>query len=361
MPDTPITGVEVFTYTIPTETPESDGTLAWDSTTMIVVEIQAGGGRGLGYTYSDRAAGSIVDSVLAPEVVGLDVMDVPRAHRVMIERVRNIGRQGLCSMAISAVDIALWDCKARLLEMPLVRLLGGARDSIEAYGSGGFTSYTVEQLEAQLAGWVEHGMRAVKMKVGRRPQEDTDRVHAARHAIGDTPLLFVDANGAYSRKQALDKAFEFAEFGVTWFEEPVPEDDLDGLRLMRDRSPAQMEIAAGEYAYDGFAFDALLDVVDVLQADATRCGGVTGMLAAGALCDARAMPLSAHTAPTVHTHVCCAVPSARHVEYFHDHGRIERLILDGALQPVAGELRPDLSRPGLGVELKRADAERFAA
>ncbi|TMK83227.1 MAG: mandelate racemase [Actinobacteria bacterium] len=361
MTDTPISGVDVSTFTIPTETPESDGTLAWDSTTIIVVEVQAGGVRGFGYTYGHAASAVIADTVLADVVRGRDVMDIAGMHEAMRRALRNIGRLGIGMMAVSALDIALWDCKARVLEQPLATLLGKVRDEIECYGSGGFTSYTQDQLEAQLQNWVEDGMRAVKMKVGRRPPEDVDRVHAARHAIGDVPLLFVDANGAYVRKQALDKAFEFADFGATWFEEPVSSDDLEGLRLLRDRSPAQMEITAGEYGYEPAYFPPMFESVDVVQPDGTRCGGVSGLLAVGAMCDARGVPLSPHTAPTLHAHVACALPSARHVEYFLDHARIERMLFGGALEPDHGHLRPDLSRPGLGIELKRADAERFAA
>jgi L-alanine-DL-glutamate epimerase-like enolase superfamily enzyme len=357
----PINGLDVAVYTIPTETPESDGTLAWDSTTMVVVEVHAGGARGLGYTYGHHAVAALIDGMLSDVVTGVDVMDTVSAHRAMVDAVRNNGRAGIASLAISALDIALWDCKATLLEQPLASLLGGGARGIEAYGSGGFTSYTMEQLEGQLAKWIEMGMRAVKMKVGRRPEQDVDRVHAARTAIGDTPLLFVDANGAYARKQALDKAFEFAEFGVTWFEEPVTSDDLDGLRLLRDRAPAQVDIAAGEYCWEPFAFERIADVVDVVQADVTRCGGITGLLKAGAMCEARALPLSLHGAPALSPHVCGAMPAARHVEYFHDHVRIERMLFDGVIEPVSGVLTPDLLRPGLGLELKRADAERFVA
>jgi L-alanine-DL-glutamate epimerase-like enolase superfamily enzyme len=362
MTDARVSGIDVSAYTIPTETPESDGTIAWESTTVVVVEVQAGGMHGIGYTYGHAASAAIADTVLADVVRGRDVMDVAGIHEDMRRALRNIGRPGVGMMAVSAVDIALWDCKARLLEKPLVALLGRARDEVECYGSGGFTSYTMEQLEAQLQHWVEdEGFRAVKMKVGRRPPEDVDRVHAARDAIGPNALLFVDANGAYVRKQALDKAFEFMAFGVTWFEEPVSSDDLEGLRLMRDRAPEFMEITAGEYGYEPAYFKPLFDAVDVVQPDGTRCGGVTGLLAVGAMCDARGMPLSLHTAPTLHGQMGCVLQRARHVEYFLDHARIERMLFDGALVADHGVLRPDLARPGLGIELKRADAERFAA
>jgi L-alanine-DL-glutamate epimerase-like enolase superfamily enzyme len=260
-------------------------------------------------------------------------------------------------MAIAAVDAALWDLKARLLHLPLVKLLGAVRDAVPVYGSGGFTSYSVDRLQRQLAGWVDRGIRAVKMKVGRTPADDDLRVRLAREAIGAAAELFVDANGAYTAKQALTHAEAFAGARVTWFEEPVSSDDLEGLRFVRQRAPAGMEIAAGEYGCDVYDFRRMAGAgaVDVLQADATRCGGVTGFLQAGTLCDAFNLPLSSHTASALHTHVCCAVARVRHLEHFYDHERIERMLFDGVPEVVDGMLRPDLSRPGFGFELKRAD------
>jgi L-alanine-DL-glutamate epimerase-like enolase superfamily enzyme len=296
-------------------------------------------------------------------VKGQDAMAPAASWNAMVAGTRNLGRPGIVSMAISAVDIACWDLKSRLLELPLVALLGVVRNSVPVYGSGGFTSYSDKQLQSQLAGWVEQGISRVKMKIGRDAEADLRRVEAARAAIGSSAELFVDANGAYSRKQALKQAERFRDSNVRWFEEPVTSDDLSGLRLLRDRAPAEMEIAAGEYGYDAGYFRRMLDAggVDVLQADATRCGGITGFLQAAALCEAHHMPLSGHTAPLVHTHVGCAVKPMRHLEYFHDHVRIEGMFFDGARSPVHGELSPDLSRPGIGIELKRADAQRFAA
>jgi L-alanine-DL-glutamate epimerase-like enolase superfamily enzyme len=253
--------------------------------------------------------------------------------------------------------------KARLLGLPLVSLLGPVRDAAPVYGSGGFTSYSIERLRDQLGGWVAAGIPRVKMKIGRHPPDDVGRVRAARDAIGPEAEFFVDANGAYGRKQALAQAERFAELGVSWFEEPVSSDDLDGLRLLRDRGPAGMDIAAGEYGYDLPYFRRMLEAgaVDVLQVDATRAAGITGFIAAADLADAFHVPLSAHTAPSIHAHVCCAVPPARHVEYFHDHVRIEEMLFDGVLKPVNGVLYPDPSRPGLGLELKKSDAVKYAA
>jgi L-alanine-DL-glutamate epimerase-like enolase superfamily enzyme len=264
-------------------------------------------------------------------------------------------------MAIAAIDTALWDLKAQLLELPLVTLLGAQRDSIPVYGSGGFTSYSDGQLQSQMQEWAQNGIRMVKMKVGREPERDPERVRIVREAVGDDVEVFVDANGAHHPQQALAQAKRFADLGVTWFEEPVSSDDLAGLRSVREHAPPGMDIAAGEYGYDLSYFHSMLsaEAVDVLQADASRCGGITGFLQAAPLCDALGRPLSAHTAPALHLHPCCALANVRHIEYVHDHVRIESLLFDGVVGPVDGLLRPDMTRLGLGLELKRSDATGF--
>jgi L-alanine-DL-glutamate epimerase-like enolase superfamily enzyme len=355
--------LEVSAYRLPTDAPnESDGTLTWSETILVLVEAQAGGVTGLGYTYADVATAHLICDGLADVVRGKDAMATTEIWQAMVSHVRNIGRPGLASMAISAIDVALWDLKARLLDVPLVTLLGAARRGAPIYGSGGFTSYSIERLCHQLSGWVDDGIPRVKMKVGRDPRADVKRVAGARQAIGSHAELFVDANGAYDRKLALAQAERFADERVSWFEEPVVFWDLDGLRLCRDRAPAGMEISIGEYGYAPVDFARTLDAqaVDVLQADASRCEGITGLLIVDALCEARGIPLSTHCAPSLHVHPACALKRLRHVEYFHDHVRIEHMLFDGALTPVDGALCPDLTRPGMGLEFKHADARRFA-
>jgi len=357
----PIVRVEATAYTIPTDAPEADGTIAWDNTTLVVVEVTAGGKAGLGYTYADPSAASIARGTLAGAICGRDAMGVPGAWMSMVASVRNTGRPGVASMAVSAVDAALWDLKGRLLGLPLITLLGAAREAAPVYGSGGFTSYSVDRLREQLGGWVAAGIPRVKMKVGTHPGDDAARVRAAREAIGPAAELFVDANGAYDRKLALVQATRFAESGVSWFEEPVSSDDLEGLRLVRDRAPAGMEVAAGEYGFMPVYFRRMLaaGAVDVIQADASRCGGITGFLRVAAQAEAHCLPLSAHCAPSLHVAVGCAATQFRHLEYFHDHQRIEHLLFDGAPTPEGGALRPDPTRPGLGLDLKRQDAARY--
>ncbi len=354
--------LDVSAFRIPTDRPESDGTLRWDSTTIVLVEAQAGGMRSLGYSYADAATAHLIEHKLKDVVLGCDAQSPNAAFVAMVHAIRNLGRPGIASMAISAVDTSLWDLKAKLLGLPLVALFGQVREAMPIYGSGGFTSYSIAELQAQLGGWVEQGIARVKMKVGRDPAADPERVGEARVAIGAAAQLFVDANGGYARKQALALSERFVESGVCWFEEPVSSDDLKGLRLLRDAGPAGMDIAAGEYGYDPTYFRRMLggQAVDVLQADATRCGGYTGFFQAAALCEAHHVPLSAHCAPALHLPAGCAARPFRHAEYFHDHVRIEQLLFDGVATPEAGLLKPDLSRPGNGLEFKRHDAAHFA-
>lgn len=351
----------VSAFTVPTNTPEADGTLAWHETTLVLVRVFACGAIGVGYSFADIATAHVIDLHLKRAIVGGNCMNISELWSAMAHAIRNLGRPGICSMAISAVDNALWDLKARLLHTSVADLLGRAHPSIAAYGSGGFTSYSDSQLRGQLSGWIDEGLTRVKMKIGSDPSLDVARVRLAREAIGAEAELFVDANGAYDRKQALAKAEAFADLGVTWFEEPVSSDDLEGLRILRGRAPAGMRIAAGEYGYDSFYFRRMLEAnaVDVLQADATRCAGITGFLAAGHLCAAFSTPFSAHTAPSLHAHAACSLPSAINVEYFFDHYRIEQMFFDGALVPSNGMLRPDPSRLGFGLECKLVEMEKY--
>ncbi|HEU4580595.1 MAG TPA: enolase C-terminal domain-like protein [Polyangiaceae bacterium] len=356
-----IESLEVRTYRVPTERPESDGTLEWDHTDLVLVRVEAGGKQGVGWSYASRAAAAFIDGPLRTAVLGRSLFDLRGAWASMVHTLRNAGVPGAGMMAVSAVDVALWDLQARFLERSLADLFGGGREGVPLYGSGGFTSYDERHLCEQLAGWATEGLRSVKMKVGRDPAADAERVARAREAIGTGLALFVDANGAYSGKQALEMARRFAEQGVSWFEEPRPSSDLQGLRLLRERCPEGMEIAAGEYGDTLPYFLRLLQAgaVDCLQADLTRCGGYTGLLGVAALCEAFEVPLSAHCAPQLHAHIAGALAPLRHVEYFYDHVRITSLLFDGALRPRAGQLCPDRGRPGHGMVFKSADAARY--
>jgi L-alanine-DL-glutamate epimerase-like enolase superfamily enzyme len=361
--DAVVRQVRAEAFVIPTDGPEADGTLEWDSTTLVLVEIEAGEASGLGYTYEAAAVARVIRDTLAPAVIGKSAFENGAAWDAMLAATRNIGSRGVAACAISAVDNALWDLKAKLAGLPLADLLGRRRTAVPAYGSGGFCNYTDSKLRTQLAGWVEAGgCQWVKMKIGRDAEADLARVNSAREAIGDAAGLFVDANGAWTPKSALCFAERTERQRISWFEEPVSSDDLEGLALVRARGPAGMDIAAGEYGYEPFYFRRMLaaGAVDVLQADATRCWGITGFLRAASLADAWNTPLSSHCAPAIHLAVDCAAPRLRHMEWFHDHVRIEAMLFDGAPQLKDGVVTPDASRPGHGLTFKRADAERFA-
>ncbi|QJD59823.1 mandelate racemase [Pseudomonas sp. gcc21] len=360
-----ISSVRACAYQIPTEAPEADGTLQWNATTLILVELDAAGETGLGYTYADAALLSLIDRQLRPVLEGASPLDIGAIVDRLWISVRNLGRSGLCACAISAIDTALWDLKARLLGLPLVRLLGARRESAPVYGSGGFTTQAGTPLCEQLAAWTrDDGCRWVKMKVGADPAADFQRVDEARQAIGDAGL-FIDANGAHSSRTAIAFARRIADSQVSWFEEPVSSDDIRGLRAVRDAIGAAgqpMDIAAGEYAYTPDDVRRLLEsgAVDVLQADVTRCGGISGFLQAAALCEAFHIDLSAHCAPALHRHVACAAPRLRHVEWFQDHVRLESMLFAGAPQVRDGVIRPDPDQPGHGLAFRHADARRYA-
>jgi L-alanine-DL-glutamate epimerase-like enolase superfamily enzyme len=348
--------IRVTTHTIPTDAPESDGTLSWDATTIVLVQLAAAGHTGLGWTYADAAAGAVIEGKLTDAVDGLDVDDVPAAWLAMRRAIRNDGDTGLAACAISAVDVALWDRHARARGVPLATALGAFRDVVGAYGSGGFCSYDDARLTAQLGGWVAEGFRAVKMKVGADADADPHRVRVARAAIGPDVQLYVDANGAWDPRESVHRAWELdaAGGGIRWLEEPVSSRDRDGLRFVREHGPPAAAIAAGEYVWGPQDALELLTAgaVDVLQADATRCCGLTGFRAIGALAAAHGVSLSAHCSPALHLHASCAIERLAPLEYFHDHVRIEAAVLDGVPTPVGGRLSVDRTRTGHGLTLR---------
>ena len=353
----PVEGIAVHAFEFPTDGPdgkEQDGTLTWLSTVIVLVEARAAGQTGIGYTYGDVSVATLAASKLAPVVTGADALAPPAAWRQMSVQLRNAGQPGAGAMAMSAVDIALWDLRARLLGQPLYRVLPAFRDRLPIYGSGGFTNYPLPRLCVQVSDWMAQGLTRIKLKTSRHPDQDPARLTAVRKEAGDDVELFADANGALARKSALYWADRFAhDWGVSWFEEPVSSQDPEGLRLLRDCGPAGLDIAAGEYGYVLPDFAALLTAgaVDCLQADVTRCGGITGLLQVGGLAEAHQIELSGHCAPMVSAHAFCGVPKARHLEYFHTHVRIEDVAFEGVLRPDGGALRPDPGRLGLGVNV----------
>jgi L-alanine-DL-glutamate epimerase-like enolase superfamily enzyme len=350
-------------YTIPTDAPEADGTFSWTDTTLVLVQASGGGQIGTGWTYGSRVIVQLIQDVLAPLLGGRRLGSVAEAWQLQVRRLRNIGRPGIGSMAISAVDCALWDLAARSAGLPLHELLGARRGWIPLYGSGGFTSYDAGRLRDQLHGWAADGFPAVKIKIGEdwgsNEARDLERMEQARAAIGPDVQLFVDANGGYTRDQVRRLAPALNDRGIAWWEEPVSSDDHEGLRKARELFAG--DIAAGEYGYDLAYFRQLCDAraVDCVQVDVTRCGGITELLGIAALAAEYQLEISGHCAPHEHAAVLAAVPNLRHLEWFHDHVRIERLLFDDGPELVKGELVLDKDAPGHGMAWRAADAEPY--
>jgi L-alanine-DL-glutamate epimerase-like enolase superfamily enzyme len=362
--EVPVDKLTVAAYRIPTDQPEADGTISWDATTMVVVRAHADGQVGTGWTYAAQAAGALVGNLLADVVSGRCALDVTGTYHAMCRAVRNVGRPGVAATAISAVDTALWDLKARLLDLRLARLLGMIQSEVPVYGSGGFTTYDATTLADQLGHWVhEVGIPRVKIKIGESwgaaVGRDLARIRQAREVIGTGPELFVDANGGYTRKQAIRVAHAADDAGIGWFEEPVSSDDVAGLHEVRDQVDA--EVAAGEYGYDLTYFQRMCaaQAVDCLQADVTRCGGISEWQRVAAVAAAHGLRVSGHCAPHLHLDVAAAVANLAHLEWFHDHVRIEAMLFDGTVTPTGGLARLDMSAPGNGLTFREPDAERF--
>lgn len=354
-----ITGVDVDVYTVDTPGPEADGTLSWSSTTAVVAHIRADEQVGLGWTYSSPAAAAVIREHLASVLTGRHPGDIAGAWDAMHRACRNFGTRGMVMQALSALDIALWDLKARLVDQPLVALFGQCRDTVPIYGSGGFTTLDENQLADQVATWTSSGCRAMKIKIGQdwgaRVDRDLDRVNQLRELAGDQVELMVDANGGYTVGQAVRVGTALDELGVIWFEEPVSSDDIDGLARLRGM--LRCDVAAGEYVSDLYDTRRLAPAVDCLQLDATRCGGYTGWRAAAAFAAAHNLQVSAHCAPALHAPVAASIPNLRHIEYFIDHTRLEPILFDGIAEPVAGRLTPNCTVPGHGYRLAPSAAE----
>jgi L-alanine-DL-glutamate epimerase-like enolase superfamily enzyme len=354
-----VTSVRAGVYRFPTPAPEADGTFCWDATTAVTVQVDAGGRTGLGWTYSSPAAAALVSGELAGVLTGRDAFDVPGAWAAMHRAGRNLGTRGLFAQGLSAVDVALWDLKARLLEVPLADLFGRLGDRVPVYGSGGFTTFDDDQLADQVRGWAAAGCTAMKIKIGEswgtRVDRDLARVHRLRALAGDGVELMVDANGGYTPGQARRIGTALDQLGVVWFEEPVSSDDVEALRLLR--GVLGCDVAAGEYVADEREAARLTPVVDCLQLDVTRCGGYTGWLRCAALAAAAGLQVSGHCAPSLHAPVAASLPHLRHVEWFADHARLEPLLVDGAPEVVDGALVLS-DTPGHGMRI-RDGAERW--
>jgi len=332
---------------------------------VLFVEVHSDAGPvGLGWTAGLRATRAVVMDTLRETLIGKDPFDTEGLWNEMFWRVRGFGRKGVAFQAISAVDIALWDLKAKALGLPLYKLLGACHDSVPVYGSGGWTNYTEAELVREQMSYVEQGYPAIKMKIGKefgqREREDLARLAAVRRAAGDEITLYVDANNGYTAKQAIRVARGLEEREVAWFEEPVLADDVDGLAQVARAT--SIPVATGEHEYTKFGFKDLLarGGADIAQPDVGRVGGVTEWLKVAHLAHAFNLPVASHAFAPIHLHLAMATPNILVVEMLGTETASNRVFFTELPQPKNGRWAPFPDRPGLGVELRPAAVNKLA-
>ena len=357
-----IAEVESFAVSIPLEEPVSFATRTVEERDHAITYVRTDDGiEGLGYTLGYGGSTLVADAVtdvLAPMVEGEDPRDTERLWREMFDGTVQIGRKGVMLRAIAIVDIALWDIAAKAADAPLYKYLGAYRDSVPAYASGGYyrEGKGLEGLREEMRRYVDRGHDAVKMKVGRlSPAEEAERVRAVRETIGDERVLMVDANGAWkSKPEALRTCRAIAEYDPYFVEEPVMPDSVSLMAEVNDA--LEYSVAAGELEFSRYGFAELMreGAVDVVQPDATVCGGITEWLKVANTAASYDVPVAPHYNWDLHAHLVAASENGTWVEYFHRDSDVKVFddVIEEPLTPEDGEIAlPD--RPGHGIELDR--------
>jgi L-alanine-DL-glutamate epimerase-like enolase superfamily enzyme len=306
------------------------------------VSVRAGGLEGHGYAYTigrgGRALHALVQHDLAPLVVGEDAEDVRALWELMWRRLLYVGRGGLASFAIAAVDIALWDMRGLREGRPLYALLGAEPRAIPAYGSGVDLPKALPDLLRQVEGFVERGLPGVKVKIGRPEREDDEaRVRAVRELVGDGVDLLVDANMAWGVEEALERGRRLEPFDLFWYEEPTAPEDVSGhARLVRE---LDVPIAVGESLHSPHEFRRYVEegATDVVQIDPVTNGGITASLEALALADAAGLRTSSHYTDELSAHLLCAserpVYLEKHAFALDPYLEEPQAVLDGHVRP----------------------------
>lgn len=313
------------------------------------------GVEGLGQCAGLTATRSLIEDALADVLLGAHPFHIEKLWHDLFWKVRGYGRKGLAFQAISALDIALWDLKAKALGLPLYQLLGPYTESVPVYASGGWTNFSLEELIEEQVGYAARGFKAIKLKVGKdfgqSEGEDLARLAAVREAVGEEVEIYVDANNGYTAKQAIRMAGRFEEYNIGWFEEPVLADDIPGLAAVA--AATMTPVATGEHEYTKFGFRDLLmaNAADIVQPDVGRVGGVTEWLKIAHMAHAFNRPVAPHAFQLVHLHLACATPNLKVVEYLGTYEESDRIWYRDCPQPEDGLLAPFPDRPGLGLEL----------
>jgi L-alanine-DL-glutamate epimerase-like enolase superfamily enzyme len=336
------------------------GGLPW----MFVELATDAGITGISYSEGAGPVRSLIHDQLSDLIVGADPFETEKLWTNMFWRTRGNGRKGVAFQAISAVDNAVWDIKAKALGVPLYRLLGSAHDRVPVYGSGGWTHYTEKELVREQMSFVERGFPRTKMKVardfGRAEKEDIARLAAIRKTLGDDVTIFVDANNGYYAKQAIRMAAAFKDYDIGWFEEPVLADDIPGLASIA--KAISIPVATGEHEYTKYGFRDLITAgaADIVQADVGRVGGVTEWMKIAHLAAAFNLPIAPHAYALLHLHPAMATPNLMVVEMLDIEWQPMMKWLIDPPHPENGQWTPDPDRPGNGIELNPSAVKKYA-
>jgi len=358
MQNAKITGVDVYICANPVKGNLADSSRKIEDIGYIIVDISTDIGiHGIGLTYHEvgsEAIRNFIKFTIAPQIIGMSPLENEVIYEKIFNFFRCVGRKGLAFCALSAVDIALWDIKGKMADMPLYRLLGGSNNKVPVYSSAGWTSHSTEVLCDEMLEMVEEGYTTIKMKVGVEGgsnfREDVKRVYAVRKAIGPDIRLAIDANNIWKAATAIQFASRVEEYDIDFFEEPVLADDIPGLAHCRHS--IKIPLATGEHEYTRFGVRDLLmaEAVDIVQADACRVGGYTEMLKIIGMTQAFNVSFAPHCMELIHMHLVAAAPNGLILEgltLFRE--TAQNAFIDPPI-PKNGILEiPE--KPGLGLEL----------
>ncbi|WP_458209895.1 mandelate racemase/muconate lactonizing enzyme family protein [Haladaptatus sp. NG-SE-30] len=360
--------VESLAVSIPLQEPVAFATRVVEERDHTIVYVRTEDGtEGVGYTLGYGGADVVaqaVESVLAPMVEGEDPRDTARLWRKMFDGTVQIGRKGVMVRAISCIDTALWDIKAKAAGMPLYKLLGGHADAVPAYASGGYyrEGKGLEDLRKEMKTYVDRGHDVVKMKVGRKPlEEEVERVRVAREAIGPDRTLLMDANGKWKNKQEAVRACrKFAEYDPYFIEEPVMPDSLDLYHEVNEA--LDYAVAGGELEFSRYGFADLLreDAVEIVQPDVSVVGGVTEWMRVVNMAACHDIPVAPHYNWDLHIQLLAAIENGLWIEYFYRDSDVKAFddVLEHPVEPEDGMIQLP-QRPGHGVELNRDALDEF--
>lgn len=306
-----------------------------------------------------------IDRVLRDSYVGQNPLDREKLWSNAYRRTLRYGRKGVAIVALGGIDIALWDLMGKVTNQPVAKLLGGYKDSVPAYVSGGLITQDVSATINEVNGYAERGFELIKVKVGSpNVKDDVERLEAIHEALGNKVRLLVDANEAWNLAQAMSFTQRVQEQDLFWLEEPLPLQDVEGYRRLAYST--HIPIAVGDYESGKFAFKEFMrdGLINYLHADATRVGGITEWIKLAHAAETWGVLCSAHAVTEIHVHTVSAIPNGSVVEYYDDDHPIQWAV--GKMFPQLEELRsvrgglinvPE--RPGLGLELDLDFASRY--